>query len=70
MQAKKPDVFLGFQREKSISWGVFSIFRLEGPYVQFHITKPTETRRTCWHSRSAKSYQFTSKNKKRKKVMV
>jgi len=38
----------GGQGEKFF-WTYVSFFVFEGPYRQFHITKKSETRRTCWY---------------------
>jgi len=55
----KTQPVFGGQGEKSIFYVAFlPFFAFEGQYLQFHITKKSETRRTCWHSRFTKSYQF------------
>ena len=36
-------------REKSFFGRFLSFFVFEGQYHQFHITKKSEARRTCWH---------------------
>jgi len=67
MLAKKTLHVFGIQGETSFSWGVFTLFVFECPYLQFQTPKKTEGRRTCSHSRLTTSYQFASKNKKAKK---
>jgi len=47
MWAKKLNILLR-ARDKSLFYGAFlSFLAFESPYLQFHITKKSETRRTC-----------------------